>query len=324
MRSFRTPVLTASQPTRSFPANDEALARAAQLLRHGGVVAFPTETVYGLGANAADEVAVRRVFAIKGRPLGHPVIVHLAVAEQMNEWARDVPTAARLLAERFWPGPLTLVLPRSTHASDLVTGGQTTVAVRVPSHPAAHEILRRTGLGVIAPSANRFGTVSATRADHVLADFGDAVDMIVDGGPATVGIESTIVSFAGGEPAVLRPGGISREQLEQALGVPVRIGGGEIRVPGSLPSHYAPRANVEVFDDLASAQERARALEERGECVELLAPDKSAEAFARDLYVRLRDADEGGAHTIVIVAPPEGGIGTAIRDRLFRAAGPRT
>ena len=279
--------------------------------------------MYGLGANAADEAAVRRVFTIKGRPLGHPVIVHLALSAQIDEWAREIPLEARILGERFWPGPLTLVLPRSTRASDLVTGGQDTVAIRVPSHPAAHEILRRAGVGVIAPSANRFGTVSATRAEHVLADFGDAVDLIVDGGPTTVGIESTIVSFAGGKPAVLRPGGITREQLEEALGVEVRVGGGTIRVPGSLPSHYAPRARVEVFDDLDSAQQRAHALEDGGERVELLAPDRGAEAFAREMYVRMREADTRGAQTIVVVAPPEGGIGTAIRDRLRRAAGPR-
>lgn len=291
-------------------------------MRHGGVVAFPTETVYGLGANAEHYEAVRRVFAIKGRPLGHPVIVHLAVEEQMDAWAREIPYEARLLAERFWPGPLTLVLPRSARASDLVTGGQDTVALRVPSDPVAHDILRRAGVGVIAPSANRFGTVSATRAEHVVADFGEAVDMIVDGGPTSVGIESTIVSFAGGVPAVLRPGGITREQIEEALGVPVRVGG-EIRVPGSLPSHYAPRARVEIFDDLASARQRVRGLEASGERVELLAPEGGAETFARELYGRLRDADERGAQSIVIVAPPEGGLGTAIRDRLRRASGPR-
>lgn len=317
MRSFRTQALTASRPARSSPANPETLARAAQLLRDGGVVAFPTETVYGLGANAANETAVRRVFEIKGRPLGHPVIVHLAVAEQMNDWARDIPSTARQLAERLWPGPLTLVLQRSGRASDLVTGGQDTVAIRIPSDPVAHEILRRAGIGVIAPSANRFGTVSATRAEHVTADFGDAVDLIVDGGATTVGIESTILSLVG-EPAVLRPGGVSREQLEDVLGLPVRVGDSEIRVPGSLPSHYAPRARVELFDDLDSARQRVRALEERGERVELLSSERGVEAFARELYERLRDADARDAQAIVIVAPPEGGIGTAIRDRLKR------
>src|SRR5579875_299272 len=307
-RSFRTRALTASQPARSSPADPETLARAARLLREGGVVAFPTETVYGLGADAANAAAVRRVFAVKGRPLGHPVIVHLADRSQIDEWARAVPPAARVLAERFWPGPLTLVLPRSARASDLVTGGQATVALRVPSDPVAREILQRAGIGIIAPSANRFGTVSATRAEHVVADFGDAVDLIVDGGPAA---------------AVLRPGGVSREQIEDVLGAPVRVGGGEIRVPGSLPSHYAPRAQVEVFDELAPAEERTRSLRANGVRVELLAPGGGAEAYARQLYERLREADRRGAQTIVVVAPAEGGLGTAIRDRLRRAAGPR-
>jgi L-threonylcarbamoyladenylate synthase len=315
--------LTASQPARSSPANAETLARAAQLLRDGGVVAFPTETVYGLGAHAENQDAVRRVFTIKGRPLGHPVIVHLALEDQMNRWAREIPLEARLLAERFWPGPLTLVLRRSARASDLVTGGQDTVALRVPSDPIAHEILRRAGIGVIAPSANPFGTVSATRAEHVVADFGDKVDLIIDGGPTTVGIESTIVSIIGGEAAILRPGGITREQIEEALHAPVRVGGSEIRVPGSLPSHYAPKAKVELFDDLPSAHARARDLEAGGVRVEVFSPQGAPEAFARELYERMREADERGSQAIVIVAPPEGGIGTAIRDRLRRAAGAR-
>ncbi|MGH7683824.1 MAG: L-threonylcarbamoyladenylate synthase, partial [Vulcanimicrobiaceae bacterium] len=196
--------------------------------------------------------------------------------------------------------------------------GQDTVAIRVPSDRVGHDILRRAGIGVIAPSANRFGAVSATRAEHVVADFGDAVDLIVDGGPTTVGIESTIVSLVSGEPAILRPGGITREQLEEALRAPVRMGGTEIRVPGSMPSHYAPLARVELFDELESAKERVRALETSGERVELLAPELGVEAFARELYERLREADARSAQTIVIVAPPEGGIGTAIRDRLKR------
>jgi L-threonylcarbamoyladenylate synthase len=293
--------------------------RAAQILREGGVVAFPTETVYGLGADAENEAAVRRVFEIKGRPIGHPVIVHVADLSQLDDWAREIPKAALILAERFWPGPLTIVLARTSRASDLVTGSQDTVALRAPSHPLAQAILREFGGGVVAPSANRFGTVSATRAEHVIADFGEAVDFVVDGGPATIGVESTIVDLSHGEPAILRPGGITREQLAQALGVPVREGGTEVRVPGSLASHYAPRARVELAENDAVAEGLASALRSQGKRVSLIGSSEVS-AFARDLYERLRAADREGADAIVVVLPPNEGIGVALRDRLRRAA----
>lgn len=286
------------------------------------MVAFPTETVYGLGADAENEAAVRRVFEIKGRPIGHPVIVHLADISQLDDWARDVPPAARLLAERFWPGPLTLVLPRTSRVSDLVTGSQDTVAVRAPSHPLAHEILRAFGGGVVAPSANRFGSVSATRAEHVIADLGDAVDLVVDGGAATIGVESTIVDLAHGEPAILRPGGITREQISEALRVPVRDGGGSVRVPGSLPSHYAPRARVELAESDAVAEGLVKALRSQGLRVHEIS-SAEVNAFARDLYERLRAADRAGADAIVVVLPADEGLGVALRDRLRRAAAPR-
>jgi L-threonylcarbamoyladenylate synthase len=296
--------------------------RAAQILREGGVVAFPTETVYGLGADAANEVAVRRVFEIKGRPIGHPVIVHIAEASQIDAWAREIPESARVLAERFWPGPLTIVLPRAPRASDLVTGSQDTVALRAPSHPIAHAILHEFGGGVVAPSANRFGSVSATRAEHVIADLGDAIDFIVDGGPATIGVESTIVDLAHGEPAILRPGGITREELMAALGVQVREGGGEVRVPGSLPSHYAPSARVELAENDAVAEGLVNALRSQGLNVHTIASSE-VNAFAHELYERLRAADRDGADAIVVVLPANEGIGVALRDRLRRAASPK-
>lgn len=296
--------------------------RAVAVLREGGVIAFPTETVYGLGADAENETAVRRVFEIKGRPIGHPVIVHLADASQIELWARDVPAIAYALAERFWPGPLTLVLPRSPRASDLVTGSQDTVALRAPSHPVAHEILHAFGGGVVAPSANRFGTVSATRAEHVIADLGDAVDLIIDGGEATIGVESTIVDLAHGEPVILRPGGITREALAGALGAPVREGGSDVRVPGSLPSHYAPRARVELADNDAVAEGLSSALRAQGKRVSLIGAS-DVTAFSHDLYERLRAADREGADAIVVVLPANEGIGVALRDRLRRAASPK-
>jgi L-threonylcarbamoyladenylate synthase len=296
--------------------------RAVAVLREGGVVAFPTETVYGLGADAENDTAVRRVFEIKGRPIGHPVIVHLADVSQIELWARDVPAVAYTLAERFWPGPLTLVLPRTPRASDLVTGSQDTVALRAPSHPVANEILRAFGGGVVAPSANRFGSVSATRAEHVIADLGDAVDLIVDGGDATIGVESTIVDLAHGEPAILRPGGITREALSYALGAKIREGGSEVRVPGSLPSHYAPRARVELAENDAVAEGLMSALRAQGKRVSMIG-SSDVDEFAHDLYERLRAADREGADAIIVVLPPNVGLGVALRDRLRRAASPK-
>jgi len=221
------------------------LDQAVRVLRQGGLVAFPTETVYGLGADAGNELAVRRIFAAKGRPSTHPLIVHLAAADAMDAWAREVPSPARRLAEAFWPGPLTLVLPRSDLASDAVTGGQPTVALRVPAHPVALELLARFGGGIAAPSANRFGGVSPTTADHVRADLGSDVDLVLDGGPCTVGVESTIVDLSSETLSILRPGGVPQEEIERVLGlsVPVRAEGGP-RMPGTLPSHYAPRAGL--------------------------------------------------------------------------------
>ncbi len=201
----------------------DLLTRAVETLRRGGVIALPTETVYGLAANCEDELAVRRVFAIKGRPATHPLIIHIARAGELGAWARDVPPEAWRLAEAFWPGPLTLVLPRTARATDAVTGGQDTVAVRVPQHPLALAVLDALGGGVAAPSANRFGKVSPTTAEHVRADLGAEVDLLLDGGPCTVGLESTIVDLSGGAPAVLRPGGLPLEELERVLGRPRRV-----------------------------------------------------------------------------------------------------
>ena len=309
--------------TSSSPADAATLDRAADILRGGGIVAFPTETVYGLGADAQNESAVVRVYAVKGRPLGHPVIVHLAGAEHIDTWASDVPASARLLAQRFWPGPLTLVLRRSSRASDVVTGGQDTVALRTPSHPVAHQIIERFGGGVVAPSANRFGSPSATLAEHVIADFDGAVDLVVDGGPATIGVESTIVDLAHGAPTILRPGGVTIEELQAALGLPVRIfGEGTVRVPGSLPSHYAPRASVELVGSDFEARALVKKLDAQGVRTSFIGSE-DPERLARELYARFRAADEEGAETIVVVLPQPAGLGIALRDRLRRAAASR-
>ncbi|MEO8040870.1 MAG: L-threonylcarbamoyladenylate synthase, partial [Betaproteobacteria bacterium] len=230
----------------------EEIERGAALLRAGGLVAFPTETVYGLGADASNPVAVRRVFDAKGRPADHPVIVHLADRGQLGSWAREVPDAANRLADAFWPGPLTLVLKRALGVSDLVTGGQDSVGLRVPSHPVAQALLRSFGGGVVAPSANRFGRISPTTAEHVRAELGMRVDLVLDGGASDVGIESTIVDVSGAVPALLRPGMIGLAQLEAVLGrLVVSPSSDSPRAPGTLAAHYAPTTPLQLLERAA-------------------------------------------------------------------------
>jgi L-threonylcarbamoyladenylate synthase len=280
---------------------------------------------------------VRRIFAIKGRPATHPLIVHVARAEALTAWARQVPEEAWRLASAFWPGPLTLVLPRTERATDAVTGGQDTVALRVPGHPVALAVLEALGGGAAAPSANRFGRVSPTTAEHVRADLGAEVDLVLDGGPSTVGVESTIVDLSGGEPVVLRPGGLAVEEVERVLGrpVPVRTSS-TVRVSGSLASHYAPRAGV-VLAEPAHAAERVAALRAQGQRVGVLGPaslslpgdvpryevPEDPAGAARVLYTRLREADAQGHDVLVACLPRAEGLGLAVRDRLARAAAPR-
>ena len=311
---------------------------AAEALRSGGLVAFPTETVYGLGADAANAAAVGRIFAAKGRPVDHPLIVHLARSEELSRWAEEVPEIAWRLAKRFWPGPLTLVLRRGKRVSLAVTGGLDTVAVRVPAHPTALALLERFGGGVAAPSANRFGRLSPTTATHVAEELGDRIDGILDGGPCEVGIESTIVDVSGDRPAILRPGGVTQAALAEAIGCAVPMQeGGPVRCPGQLPSHYAPRAQVVVAraDEAPSVVHR---LNSRGCRVAILCSRPSVHQhlnaatvaiaeepvlMARQLYARLREADALGVDAILVLAPTRDGLGLAIGDRLRRAAGPR-
>jgi L-threonylcarbamoyladenylate synthase len=322
---------------------------AVDVLRRGGLVAFPTETVYGLGADASNPAAVGRIYSVKGRPRNHPVIVHLAEATAIKGWAADVPPDAWALAEAFWPGPLTLILPRAEHVPDAVTGGTGTVGLRVPNQPLALELLEAFGGGVAAPSANRFGRVSPTTAAHVRADLGGDVDLVLDGGACTVGVESTIVDLSWGSPKILRLGGLSVEALSDVLGHPVvvsAVAGGAaaqsgglgaaeaVPAPGTLPSHYAPAARVEVVaaEDVA---ERAAVLLRQSRRVGLLAPRRigglpdgldalppagGPQAYAKCLYQRLREADRRGLDVLLAVPPPATGIGAAVIDRLQRAA----
>jgi len=311
---------------------------AAQALRSGGVVALPTETVYGLAANALDPSAVARIFVIKGRPTHHPLIVHLASAAHATGWAELGPDGAAL-AEAFWPGPLTLVLPRGPLALDAVTGGLETVALRVPAHPVALEVLHRFGGGLAAPSANRFGHVSPTSATHVMADLADEDIGLVDGGPCTIGIESTIVDLTTEHPAVLRLGAISASAIAEVIGRAVAHsltadqGHGRARAPGQLASHYAPRAHLEIVprEDLERRRSELTAMG-RGPIAVIGAVigavlgtelGDTPSAWARSLYAALREADSAGPHTILIAPPPPGPMHEAVADRLRRAAAPR-
>jgi len=315
-----------------------ALERAVRLLQAGELVAFPTETVYGLGADAASPDAVRRIFAAKGRPADHPVIVHVEAAEAIDAWARAVPEGARRLAAAFWPGPLTLILPRADHVSDLVTGGQDSVGLRVPAHPVARALLaafaREGGTGIAAPSANRFGRISPTTAAHVAEDLGEAVAMILDGGACAVGIESTIVAFTADEPVLLRPGGIGVDALASVLGHAPRAPDATApRASGTLASHYAPRSAARLVDGPALAAEAARCIA-GGERVAVLARAVAPRAgvagdwicapddpirYAHDLYANLRSLDRSDVDLILIEAPPGDDAWLAVRDRLTRA-----
>jgi len=297
---------------------DETVARAVAILRAGGVIALPTETVYGLAADAANAAAVARIYAIKGRPADHPLIVHFADASWLARYTRAGDERALMLAQRFWPGPLTMILPKADAVGAFVTGGQDTVAVRVPDHPLALAILAEFGGAVAAPSANRFGRVSPTRAEHVTRDLGSDVDLIVDGGGARVGVESTIVDLTTAVPAIVRAGAIGPSAIGAALGVAVvTSAGGSVRAPGTLASHYAPRARLVLAGDpAAEAQRRALAGERAGV---LTLPDDPT-AAARDLYATLRALDEQGYETIVTALPPDTESNAAVRDRLTRAA----
>ncbi len=298
------------------------IARAVDVLRAGGLVAFPTETVYGLGADAANPHALRRLYEVKQRPVDHPVIVHIANATQLENIARDVPDIARRLAYACWPGPLTLVLRRRPGAiADEATGRHDTVGVRVPAHPIARALLDAFGAAIAAPSANRYGKVSPTTAGHVHSDLGADVDVVLDGGPSAIGVESTIVDVTGAAPVVLRIGGLTEARLTSIVGATLaRKTSGEIAAPGTKASHYAPNARVDVVkpDDVAAHATELRA---SGLRVAVLDAPDDATAYARALYALLREADAHAVEVIVAPAPSDdGALGAAVLDRLRRAA----
>lgn len=294
------------------------VSAAAHTLRHGGIVAIPTETVYGLAALALDERAVSRVFEAKGRPRDHPLIVHLAPSADPSLWGVLDDNALSLAAE-FWPGPLTVLVPRTPLVPDWITGGRETVALRVPSHPLTIGLLEELGEALVAPSANKFGHVSPTSAQHVAHDLGDSIDMILDGGPCEVGVESTIVECSPAGLQILRPGAVTQADVERATGTAVGELSGGARAPGMLASHYAPRAALEVVATPDDAHRRAEQLRSAGRHVVVVHHDDDM-VYARRLYSDLRDADTAGADVIVAVTPTTAGLGPAVRDRLLRAA----
>lgn len=330
--------------TKILPATPENIARAAEVIKNGGLVAFPTETVYGLGANALDEKAAQKIFTAKGRPAADPLIVHLTGMEQAPLVACSVPKTAYRLMQAFWPGPLTLILPKQPAVPDLVTSGLATVAVRVPNHPVALALIRESGLPIAAPSANRFGHISPTTAQHVWHDLRERIDIILDGGSAAIGVESTVLDISTTPARILRPGGVTREMLEAVIG-PVTVLGQKRKAepglpsPGLLEKHYAPRAEMILFvgeharDALnahlaeqrlvrkvgvLAADEEAGALEQSGAVVYRLGSDLNS--IARRIYAGMRWLDGQGVDLILCRDYGESGLGLAVRDRLMRAA----
>lgn len=309
--------------------------RAAAVLTAGGLVAFPTETVYGLGADAGNERAVASVFTAKGRPRGHPLIVHIA-PDTLDDWAIEIPETARRLAAAGWPGPLTLIVKKSARVAAATTGGADTVGLRVPAHPLALELIAAFGGGIAAPSANRFGAVSPTTADHVVADLGDAVDYVLDGGTCTVGLESTIVDLSRGRAVLLRPGGMPRAAIEAITGPLESADRDAPAAPGTLATHYATRAEVIAVEPadvpvaLATAHGRIGLLAPRSAIAAWSRPGVVARALpddvdgmARELYAAMRELDAAGVDVVIAALPPAVGLGEAVGDRLRRAAGPR-
>jgi L-threonylcarbamoyladenylate synthase len=321
-------------------ATQVEIEAAVQALRDGELVAFPTETVYGLGANAQNPAAVRRIFEAKGRPPNHPVIVHLDSPRFLHRWVREVPPAATRLADTFWPGPLTMVMPRAANVHDVITGGQDTVAIRVPAHPMAQQLLTAFGGGIAAPSANRYGRVSPTRAEHVREELGDVPRVILDGGECQLGLESTIVSFEGPSVRLLRPGSVTAAQLRTAIGdllvgeLLVGAADASPRVPGSPPTHYAPTTPMTVVpageidaqaDAASSGGRRVAVLAQRlplrsHKYVTWINAGRRPESYGRDLYTNLRTLDKAGCQRILVQDVPDGERWVAIRDRLLHAA----
>jgi L-threonylcarbamoyladenylate synthase len=315
-------------------ATQTEIEKAVETLRAGDLVVFPTETVYGLGANASNPAAVRKIFEVKGRPADHPVIVHLDNPRYLHRWVSDVPPVAEQLAALFWPGPLTLILPKAENVNDIVTGGQDSIGIRIPSHPMAQQLLNAFGGGIAAPSANRYGRLSPTKPEHVRDELGEAVHVLLDGGDSPIGLESTIVSCLNNEVRLLRPGFITRSQIEQVVGDLV-VGGILPRVPGDRALHYAPSTPLEIVssDELELRAGEVVARQEKVAVLAMRPPlhtvrfmtwinaGKKPDTYAHNLYNHLRTLDRAGCVRILVQELPQDERWAAILDRLQRASG---
>ena len=289
-------------------------------LRNDLLIGLPTETVYGLAALASRPKAISKIFQVKARPTNHPLILHIADYQQLEKWAKDIPQYARNICKHFWPGPLTVILTRTTDVCDEITGSRETVAIRIPNHKVALSLLNSLNDGLVAPSANRFGKVSPTSAKHVINDLGDEVSLVLDGGNCEIGVESTIIDCTSTQPQILRSGAISKSELEEIGKIMIAQTDGLSRASGMLEKHYAPNCQVELVDSSQKAMRRFDEISAQGLAVEIVDFHDDLEMYAKQLYARLRQADDRNIHTVLAVMPSSGGLGDAIRDRLIKAA----
>jgi L-threonylcarbamoyladenylate synthase len=297
-----------------------SIESAVENLRNNLLIGLPTETVYGLAALASHPKAIAKIFEVKARPTNHPLILHIADFQQLEKWAKNVPQYAMNICKHFWPGPLTVILMRTTNVCDEITGGRETVAIRIPNHKVALSLLNSLNDGLVAPSANRFGKVSPTCAKHVVDDLGDDVSLVLDGGACEIGVESTIIDCTSNRPQILRSGGISKFDLEEIGKIEIAKSDGDSRAPGMLEKHYAPNCRVELLISKQQAMHRFNEISAEGLVAEILDFNDDLEMYAKQLYARLRQADDRQIHTVLAVMPSSGGLGDAIRDRLIKAA----
>jgi L-threonylcarbamoyladenylate synthase len=301
-------------------ADSSSIDIAVRALQRDLLVAIPTETVYGLAARASSPSAVKKIFVVKGRPIGHPLILHVANKQDLSLWSQELSNNARLLAEKYWPGPLTIIVKRNDKVCDEITGGRDTVAIRCPNHPIATELLIRLTDAIVAPSANHFGKVSPTSASHVADDFDDEISVILDGGECSIGVESTIIDCTTEPPQILRAGAISADQIKRECNITIASATGDSRASGMLEKHYAPNCTVELVEDRKDADARLNQLNGDGRSSEIIDFGDDLEMFAHELYARFRDADKRLIDVVITVKPPMSGIGIAINERLEKAA----
>jgi L-threonylcarbamoyladenylate synthase len=304
-------------------ASPAALLRAAEILGNGGVVAIPTETVYGLAGAVDQPTAIAKIFASKGRPTSHPLIAHIAEIPDLTTWTRDIPSNALVLGRACWPGPLSLLLNKSDALPTTITGGRDTCVFRIPACTFSQQLIKTVGVPLAAPSANRFGHVSPTTAQHVFNDLGDEIDLIVDGGPCAFGIESTIVDFTCDAPQLLRPGGIPQEDIELLLGLQLARPNGASRASGMLESHYAPRCTVLLANNQAEASDALAHLLDQGLLASILRDWDNLPIYAATLFAQLREADQANLDAVIAIRPESKGLGPAILDRISKAAAQR-